>query len=244
MSDAPPDTSMPADPLKRLGRRMRTQRTPLVVAGTFVYLPTLLLLVGTGIFVIGTNAHITFFLRDAKAVYDIPFHAGALSSIGILFWCGAATVCLFTSLVLYETAAASEKRQFLLNAGLLTSILMFDDLFLLHEDFAPNYLGLPGDVLYVLYAALAVTLLLYYRHVIVRSASALLLLSGAFLAGSIGFEVLHEYGLFLTGAESRGLQHFLEDGSKLLGVAGWFSYFAWTSYTSLVRPHPAGRTAE
>ena len=243
MSDAHPDTSTPVDPLKQLGRWMRTQRTPLVVAGTFVYLPTLLLLVGTGIFVMATNAHITFFLRDAKAVYDIPFHAGALSSIGILFWCGAATVCLFASLVLYETVAASEKRQFLLNAGLLTSILMFDDLFLLHEDFAPNYLGLPGDSLYVLYAVLAASLLLYHRHVIVRSAYVLLLLSGAFLAGSIWFEVLHEYGLLLAGAESRGLQHFLEDGSKLLGIAGWFSYLGWTSYTSLVHSHAAEMTA-
>lgn len=215
--------------------RLKQQRTPLVLTGAFIYLPTVVVLAGTGIFAWVTQAHVTFFLRDAKAVYGIPFHAGALSSIGILFWCATVSTCLLTAIVLYRSSSESDKRQFLLNAGLFTSILMLDDLFLIHEEFAPNYLNLDGGILYVTYAILAVSLLLYYRHVIYRSAYALLLLGAAFLAGSIAFDLLHEYGLLLAGAESRDLQHFLEDGCKLLGIAGWFSYFGWVSYGSLVR---------
>ena len=223
--------------------RLRSQRTPLGVALAFVYLPIALVLASTGLFVMATDAHITFFMDDAKAVYNIPFHAGALSSIGILLWCATTTVALFTWIVLSRTAPESERRPFLLSAGLLTSILMLDDLLLLHERFAPRSLGLSDDLLYLLYAVLAGAMLLYYRHVIYRSAYALLLLSGALLAGSLAFEVLHGYDLLLSGAGSRGLQQFLEDGCKLLGVAGWFSYLGWTSYTSLVHSHAAEMTA-
>lgn len=230
-------------PLNRLRKTLRPQRTPLVVALAFVYLPMALLLAGTGIFVMATDAHIVFFMDDAKAVYDVPFHAGALSSIGILLWCATATVTLFTSFVLRRTPPPSETRPFLLSAGLLTSVLLLDDLFLLHERVAPRYLGLSDELLYLLYAVLAGTMLFYYRHAILRSAYMLLLLSGAFLAGSLAFEVLHGYDLLLSSADARELQQFLEDGCKLLGIAGWFSYFGWTSYASLVRLHAAERTA-
>lgn len=220
-----------------LRRRLRAQRTPLRVAGAFVYLPVLLLLSGTGLFVLLTEAHMPFFTREAKAVYGIPFHAGALSDIAVFLWCAATSVCLLTSIVLWRNPAASDKARFLLGVGVFTAVLMLDDAFLLHENFGPEYLGLSEKVIYASYALFAVSLFAYYRRVIYRSAYVLLLLSLAFLAGSIAFDLMNEAGLLLSEAESRGLQHFLEDGSKLLGVAGWLGYFGWISYTSLIRQH-------
>jgi hypothetical protein len=206
-----------------------------MVTGVCVYLPVLLILAGTGVFAMATDAHIAFFLKDAKASYDVPFHAGALSDIGVLLWCTTAVVCVFTWLVLRRTASPPAKSQFLLSAGLFTAMLMFDDLFLLHENFVPNHLGLEEDYLLLLYAVLAVALFLRYWDVIARTAYALLLLSGAFLAGSIMFDVLTPYWGLLSSTKYNGVQHLLEDGFKLFGIAGWLGYFGWTCYASLIR---------
>lgn len=211
------------------------QSTPLAVAGVFIFLPVLLMLSGVVLFALTTGASLGFFVRDAKAIYSIPFHSGALSSIGVLLWCTTASVCVLAALVLHTVSAAPERKQFLLSAGLLTSVLMVDDLLLIHEVFAPTYLGIGESTLLATYALLTASMLLYFRSVISRSAYALLLISLAFLACTVAFDMPRVHSLLFSGTESRELRYLLRDGCKLFGIAGWFSYFGWTCYTSLVR---------
>ncbi len=217
---------------------MDTQRTPFFLTSAFLFVPILLLLSGTGLLTLPTDASPVFFLRDPKSIYEIPFHAGALSNIGVLLWCATASVCVFTALVLHTASAEPNKRKFLLSAGLLTSLLLFDDFFLLHEVFAPQYLGISANVLFFLYAVLSAALFVVFRRVVLRSAYALLLISGVFFSLSILFDELQM--IILSAApDLRGLQYLLEDGSKLIGITGWFNYFGWCSYTSLVQLHYA-----
>lgn len=225
-----------------LRRRLRAQRIPLLGAGGFVYLPALLLLLGTVIFTLLTQAKIPFFLSEAKAIYSIPFHAGALSSIGILLWCAAASVCFLTATVLYGSPAESEKRRFLLSAGLLTSVLTLDDLFLIHEELAPDYLNLEEEIVLSFYLVLFIFFLARHIRTIFRTDFSILLTSLTFFAGSFVFDLLFQHRLMLVGAELRGLRYLLEEGSKLLGIAGWLGYFGRVCYASLVRQHSAKAT--
>ena len=61
---------------------------------------------------------------------------------------------LLTCLVLYRIPS-HPSWLFFGYAALLTTILMFDDLFLIHEEVAPDHLHIPEKLVYVLYGALA-----------------------------------------------------------------------------------------
>jgi hypothetical protein len=87
------------------------------------------------------------FTQDPASIMDTPFYLGFFSYIGILFWCAAATLCFFTRILLHdEDPAQKRKRQFLLYSGLVSSLLMFDDLFLMHEVVFPEYFMIPKNV--------------------------------------------------------------------------------------------------
>ncbi len=225
---------MPVQPI-------RFQRTPLLKTVVFVYLPVLLLICATVVVASVEQIPLTHFMRDVTVVAKVPPYVGALSNIGVLLWCATASMCLLTASVL-QPASLAEKG-FLLNAGLFTSLLMLDDLFLIHEKFVPYYLGLPDEAILVVYGALAAALFGYYRQTVYRSDYLLLLLGGAFFAGSVAFDLLQGHGLLSwVGIQSGELENFWEDSFKLFGIAGWFSYFGRVCYTSLTLPSPAEPT--
>ena len=228
---------------ENLAQCLRAQRRPLMIAGTFVYLPVLLLLLGTGLYTLVTPATLPFFLNEAKAIYSIPFHAGALSSVGVLLWGATASVCLFTSLVLHGSSLESDRTHFLLSAGLLTAVLTIDDLFLIHDDFAPNYLNISEKFVLSLLLISILYFLTYYLYTILKTDFFILLISLSLLAISFLSDLIFEYKLLFVGAELRGLRYLLEEGSKLLGIAGWLGYFGRVCYTSLVRSLSSVKTS-
>lgn len=117
------------------------QRVPLFIAAVFVYVPVLLLLLATGAVSSVTGVPIGRFTMDTTTAVGAPFYIGALSKIGIILWCAAASMCFLTSSVLHRTSTGSDEKRFFLGAGLVTSVLLIDDCFLVHEAFAPSYLG-------------------------------------------------------------------------------------------------------
>jgi hypothetical protein len=60
-----------------------------------------------------------------------------ISNLGVIGWCAAAAMCLFCAGVLRKRDDPSERRNFLAASGCLMGLLLFDDLFLLHEIFFP-----------------------------------------------------------------------------------------------------------
>ena len=51
------------------------------------------------------------------------------------------TVCLFSLLILRrQNGDLAASKRFLLQAGILTGVLLIDDIFLFHEEVAPSYL--------------------------------------------------------------------------------------------------------
>lgn len=70
---------------------------------------------------------------------------GALSNLGVLLWWTSASIWLFTAALLRGREDRRFACQFALVSGMLTAYLGLDDLYLLHDELLPDYLGAPQD---------------------------------------------------------------------------------------------------
>lgn len=165
-----------------------------------------------GIFWVGSTYGIPFEKITGDPAYHRGFHplTGFLSYIGILLWCTTSAVTLFTASVLYRRGGNGVTPMYLIYAGVLTGILMVDDLFMLH-DYLIGHLPM-----YILYALLAGYFFYRYFHRIRQDTFLLLLAAVGFLAVSVAMD------LFLP---NEGLEYFLEDGFKFLGIMSWALFF-------------------
>jgi len=111
-----------------------------------VYILTLAVLCVFAILSLQTEIPISYFTRDPSAIMGAPFFIGLFSNVGILFWCSSAAICLFTFAVLRKDFDNRELSSFFLFSGLITSILLLDDLFLFHEEVCLKYLHIPEEV--------------------------------------------------------------------------------------------------
>ena len=161
--------------------------------------------------------------RDPAAIHGTSAFLGALSNLGVLLWAAAASVTLFTARLLGGAARIRSVRTFLLQAGLFTSWLMLDDLFMLHERSLPDRLGLPQPLTLSIYGTLAVLMLARHRELIARTDHRPLAMAFGFFACSATID------------QGPGGWHawtslvLVEDGTKLLGIVSWLAYFATTS---------------
>lgn len=197
--------------------RSATRRVLLVVYGTA-------LAVLAVAWIATSRASIAFgdVSRDAIAVLEAPPWIGALSAAGVLGWCAAAAICLHAS-----AAAMGERRWFLLHAGLLSTVLTLDDLYLLHEVVAPTWFGIRQRYVYVAYAAVAIAFVIRHAPSILTSSVFPLFASAiALLGASMVIDLVP--GIPADAS-------LIEDGAKLLGIAGWLAFFACEA-ASVTRP--------
>jgi hypothetical protein len=165
------------------------------------------------------------FMRDPSAITSTSPLVGAVSNIGILLWCAAGTICLFSAGVLRWRGGASRHGRFLLWAGLLTLLLMADDLFLIHEKM--RYVGVSQKLVVAVYGLLLLGGLAAFRRLVVDDTEyLLLLLAVGFLGLSAAIDVFQPYVESVLG----GGRILLEDGCKLLGITGWLGYFLKCSF--------------
>lgn len=164
------------------------------------------------------------FTRDPAVLLNASPLLGLISYVGILLWTATAAVALFTATILRRRGDDRTRWMFLGAAGLLTLWLLLDDLFLFHEWLFPVVVGLRTRIVFAVYIALCGLFLVRYRRLIVEQTNYLALAAAlALFAASVGVDVLPEAWfrwdfLFL-----------IEDGAKLLGITGWFGYFAGVS---------------
>ncbi|MBI3967992.1 MAG: hypothetical protein HY329_20325, partial [Chloroflexi bacterium] len=145
------------------------------------YLPVLVLVGVVTLVAKLTHVPLIDLLKDPAALKEQPFYVGFFSNVGVLLWWAAACVCLFTAALLQRTTALSSSQpvrraarpapptSFFLTAGLISSYLALDDLFLFHDQIFPEYLGVPEKLVLL---AIGITLLAFlytFRHVILRS---------------------------------------------------------------------------
>ncbi|MBI5965597.1 MAG: hypothetical protein HY863_19130 [Chloroflexi bacterium] len=166
--------------------------------------------------------------RDSNSVAHQPIYIGLVSNLGILFWCASATISLFTGWA-GRSKGASSVESFLIYSGILSSALLLDDLLQLHEDFFPNVLRVPEELVLVFYGVLAIAIFYRYRKIILTT-NYLILLTGVMLFGlSIVVDILLP--------EFPG-ESLIEDGAKFTGILTWFGYYASLGYETIKQKRP------
>lgn len=202
--------------LKRLIAQLKIVAPLLIV----VYLILLGLLSIISIICVKYNFPIERVTRDPAVLAHFNPFTGALSNIGILFWCSTAAICFFSSTI-HSKKENVKVATFLFYSGLLSSVLLLDDLFMFHERIFPKYLHIPENLVYSGYLALVSIYLIKFKSMILETEYIILLIAFGFFALSILCDVfLPSEGMYL-----------IEDGFKLFGIITWFIFFTKTCLT-------------
>jgi hypothetical protein len=213
----------------KAGATNRARRGPfgtITWFGVGLYVATGVLLLAVVVARLVWNVPVGDLTRDPATVAGTAPFVGWLSNVGILGLCAAASICLFTWAVLRDRESCSGARRFLRCAGLFTSLVLIDDLFMLHDAVLPDYLGIGEAPLYCAYAIGLGSLLILFRREILSSRYGILVVALFFFGVSIFFELISRH-TWVTG-------HFLlEDGSKLIGIMSWALYFGTFAHDSL-----------
>lgn len=157
--------------------------------------------------------------RDPSNILSSPFYLGAISSLGIMLWTATASICIFTGFICQRSGKNLELSHFLLASGLLTTVLMFDDLFLFHEIVFPHRLHVPEYVVYGVYILAPLSLLACYWRLILRTEFPLFVAAGCFLGASMLADTLTNV------SADTSIKFLIEDGLKLFGIMSWFIYY-------------------
>ncbi len=179
------------------------------------YIPILLLLCILAIVILKTKIPILDLTRDPARTLRAPFYIGLLSHIGVLLWCSSAAICLFSFALLRKDINDRELQSFFLFAGLITSVLLLDDLFQFHEHVFPIYLHIPEKVIYIGYGTMTLLYIIRFKQMILKTEPLLLL----FAFGFFGLSIVIDAIIILP------LHDLFEDGFKLLGIVSWLTYF-------------------
>ena len=190
-----------------------------------------LLSLGSAALVLGTVGalgtadpqYIPFLTRDMAAWAQVHPLTGLLSSLGVMLWVATGAICAFTASLLWTSSR--DIALFLASSSLITFYLAADDMFMIHESWAPVYLGI-GDT--TVYAGLAAIMLGY----VLRFARTLLSLDLVFFIAAIsllGSSVLCDEIFEMLGIEPDAWGYLAEDGLKWLGIAAWSGFYLSSS---------------
>lgn len=193
---------------------------PAVITATFG--PAVVMLALTAAASAATGIPLATFVRDPAATLGGNPLTGVQSHVGVLVWWAAAAVCFFGAVLVRRETNDHSDTAFLVWSGTITTVLTLDDLFQFHEDLAVRYLGLDDRAVTLAYGVAIVIYLVRYRGIILRTDYFLLAAGLALFAAS---NVVDE---LLTDRWAPDTRIFVEDGFKLLGIAGWSSYLIRT----------------
>jgi hypothetical protein len=190
---------------------------PLLVLGFVVWLSWI------------THEPIGHFTRDPAAIAGTNSHWGMISNLGVIFWATTVGICGFCSVLLRGKPDTLYSSSFFLFGCFLTSLLLFDDLFMAHEMLSGTWLSGKWAIRerYTLgtYLVITVVFIVTFRKQIMQSDAIFLASAFGLFALSLGIDLLPEHILssYLQVVEDG--HHLLEDGAKFLGIVGWFGYF-------------------
>ena len=178
-----------------------------VIPALIVYVVVLTLAVAAGI-------EPGLVIRDLMQTCDHPIGVGMISNLGILLWAAAVGISLFASFS--GLVRQRSWRQLLLVGGLFSTILCLDDFFLLHDR---HVLGHQGSY-YILYAVLALFILVRFRKLILQADGLAFLAAALFLGLSVLSDIFQES----LPVDYATVQLF-EEGFKFIGIACWLAFW-------------------
>lgn len=195
-----------------------------------VLVPAVSILAIMGFIIVSLKVPSTLLTRDVSAIAGLHPLTGMLSSMGILLWCVSGAVCAFSTILLRPAKFSSPESisifQYLMCSAILSSYLMFDDLFLFHENLASEYFGINEKVIFIFLGGYVFLYLISFRKIILKTNIFYLFLALSFLAISVLIDSVFEPYLSRFGH----WEYFIEDGFKWLGIVFWCSYFVETCF--------------
>lgn len=194
--------------------------------GAIVHTGAAAILVVIGIAALVSDVASADLVRDPTAVLEGPFHAGVLSSIGILGWTTAAAIGGFGAALVDDRRL----RQYLIATSALTTVLALDDLLLFHDEIAPEHLGIPENAVLAVLAVAAAGYAVAFRAELtaIDDLTFLLAASLTWFGASVFLDVVAD--------DWFGRHHFLvEDGCKFVGIVTWGAFVVLTTLRQ-VRP--------
>lgn len=168
---------------------------------------------------------ISRFTRDPSSVMKGSQFDGFLSSIGILFWSSTVAILFFCYALFRKSDEKREFANFALAGGVLTSLLLLDDLFMFHDDIFLRF-AVNEKIIFLFYAIYFLVYLLKFRQFILTRDYSLLLIAIFFFSFSI---IVDRFPYSLLGK----WHHLFEDGTKFLGIMSWFGYYISLYYQEI-----------
>ena len=199
-----------------------------------ILLPAMAVLVAVMVSAYVHEIDVSTLTKDVSAIGKIHPLYGFLSSLGILLWCVAAATCAFAAAVLRSNGARNGARKdypFLAFSAVLTTYLLLDDLFLVHEFLARDYLGLNEGVVYALIGVAAAVYAIHFKDILLQSNLILFLLAVGFLGLSVFIDIVLDPWLKRIGH----WRFLVEDGAKWVGIVFWCSYYLDTAYQKVTQ---------
>lgn len=159
-----------------------------------------------------------FFTREPASALGGEWYAGILSNVNALVWAVGAVATLLTWLVLRRVDPPGA--QPFLWAGVITTVLLCDDLFIIHNGLLYD-LGVWEGFVYAVYAAGIVWFVARFRSFLGSEGLLVLAVAGVLFGVSLFFDQA------LPG------HNLKEDGAKLLAVVTWSSLLVTMSLRAL-----------
>ena len=176
---------------------------------------------------------IAFYTRDPSSISATDPFFGFLSNVGVILWSSTVAVCLFSCSFLRRLGILKDHVRFFLLFGVLTSMLLFDDLFQFHEEIFPALFHVSKNFVFLIYGVAVVAILARTQRVILRTEYLLLVISFGFFGASMGMHLISD--------EIIPLHYLYEDGAKFLGIVAWMGYLVGTAHETL---YPSDTTFE
>lgn len=220
---------------------MSLDRRPIFrTAVTQLYLAALLLIAATVVFSNVRQLPFEYFSRDPASTTESHSLIGLISNVGILLWCASATACLFSAAVLWGARASHKTIRAMFWAGVITVVLLIDDLFLLHENIYPGMIGVNEHLVFIFYGVMLLVYFTIFLDVLRRANFHILLICIFCFGSSVLIDLFPDEVQALAEKSTR---HILEDGTKFLGIVSWFGYyweFCYEEVQSVIKQAKAG----
>jgi hypothetical protein len=185
---------------------------------------------GIIILVIGAICHLIFkvpfshYSRDPIQVLEGKPYVGVISNVGILLWTASASILFFSAILGTTLNIPKRLVQFLVYGGVLTSLMLMDDMFLFHDVIFPEYLNISQSFFYISYGIILIIYLYLYKSVLLTTDYILLLAAFGLFAASVAVDE------FVENVVELPAEYLVEDSFKLLGIISWFAFFTRTCY--------------
>ena len=161
--------------------------------------------------------------QDPQVTTDTAFYLGLGSNLGVILWGAAVSILLFTWFALGPGPVRAHAGRGLLAATGLTTLLLADDLLLLHERVFRYEWRIPEHQTLMVYGVIGLACLLVAFRLIRESPDRVLFVSVIVLfAVALIVDFIDETEATVTGGGT------FEDGAEFLGVIGWLAFWART----------------